>query len=385
MSTVLLVTLPERGHISPLLPITRELARRGIAARFSFRHRNSAVFDALGISDPILPAGSKDRPVSANSFDRRLTEEIITETGDYIYFRKLAAWVEHARAAMTLAAPQAVLCNPMVYEGALAASTEGLPFASLSTNFTLVTPDRHDTPLRRASAALAAAREEALAPFGFTTTTRRGELLLGPKPMIQTTRELTGHEPLDVELVGPMLEELPGGSATAAPRSQSPEVLVAFGTVHRPPDDFLELLRDAMARLPKMRFTVTFKNVPGPFGESCPANVQLLPFVAQRAALTTAAAMIHHGGANSANEALWEGVPQLVYPLFSDGFDSAALLGDAGVAERIPDEVNVASLVRLIEAAVDGTELRARAAEVSRSYRHARRVHAVVDELCSLM
>lgn len=68
-----------------------------------------------------------------------------------------------------------------------------------------------------------------------------------------------------------------------------------------------------------------------------PENIRVENFVAQRAVLAHPAIRLAwlHGGSNSTQEALWEGLPLLVMPFFGDQHYNAARIEDAGCGLRV--------------------------------------------------
>lgn len=93
-------------------------------------------------------------------------------------------------------------------------------------------------------------------------------------------------------------------------------------------------------------------------------NVRVEPYVDQWDVLAATDALVTHHGLNSTHEAIWQGVPMLGYPFFSDQPGLAARCRDLGVSIPLATELRGVVTAATIGAALEraGT-LRARVAE----------------------
>jgi len=92
-------------------------------------------------------------------------------------------------------------------------------------------------------------------------------------------------------------------------------------------------------------------------------TVRVEPYVDQWQVLAAADALVTHHGLNSTHEAIWQGVPMLGYPFFSDQPGLAARCRDLGVSIPLSDEPRGAVAPATIRAALERAEtLRVRVA-----------------------
>ena len=67
-----------------------------------------------------------------------------------------------------------------------------------------------------------------------------------------------------------------------------------------------------------------------------PPNVRIAPFFPQPAVLPHCDVVVHHGGNNTFNEALYFGKPSLILPFCWDGLDNATRVQETGYGRRLP-------------------------------------------------
>jgi len=67
-----------------------------------------------------------------------------------------------------------------------------------------------------------------------------------------------------------------------------------------------------------------------------PSNVRIAPFFPQPAVLPHCDVVVHHGGNNTFNEALYFGKPSLILPFCWDGLDNATRVQETGYGRRLP-------------------------------------------------
>lgn len=152
--------------------------------------------------------------------------------------------------------------------------------------------------------------------------------------------ELPRALPPRMHLTGPVFprrpERIEANLAQWLDEADQGVIYVSFGTLTALDTRQLTALADALSRTAAR----VLWSLPSADQASLPSlanNIRIEPYVAQRAVLAHRAvklAMIH-GGSNSIQEALWEGVPLLVMPFFGDQHYNAARIADVGCGLRV--------------------------------------------------
>ncbi|MCL1800210.1 MAG: hypothetical protein FWG25_02440 [Promicromonosporaceae bacterium] len=168
------------------------------------------------------------------------------------------------------------------------------------------------------------------------------------------------------KFVGPSIRE----TTTELPSwlqidSTRPLVYLALGTIDNMHPDLYRKFLSAFEDIPANFILSVGDQVQlSDLGE-IPANCQVYPVVPQNAILGVADLFITHGGMNSVNEALVNGVPMIVVPLSNDqpiNAEQVARLGNGLTSD--PDNLDVESIVRLVNTALNDDEMKSRAKEL---------------------
>ena len=385
MKHVLLVVLPERGHIHPFLGAAEALRDRGARVSFYAPRDVGPILRPLGWDDVNAPpgAGQPSPEHRGEAFAELLADP-----------SRLRAWIRAMlvdaaeaaiaplRAHLAAARPDVVVIDPMAYFGAIAAHEERVPWFGLSTSLNPCIRDDVESELITTLRALDPARRALLSAHGLPDSRFRVSDLLSPRGtfVLSTPALLGGDLPDDGVPIHRVGASLPRATSRRESGSR-PLVYVSFGSqaYHQPAQlgVVLEAARDVDAR-----FVVAMGELASSrLAESAPPNVDVVAFAPQVELLAEARVAITHGGANSVHEALAQAVPLLVSPLCNDQHHNAALVAARG-AGRIVDlasakvEVVAASLRALLEE--DAPE-RAAASAIARSYRAAGGAARIAD------
>jgi UDP:flavonoid glycosyltransferase YjiC (YdhE family) len=160
--------------------------------------------------------------------------------------------------------------------------------------------------------------------------------------------------------VEPSLRTLEAAPFELPLRTNCPLVLVTFGTQRvkdRRLEDKCKVIVQLAERVPDMEFVLA---APSALGKklgiaSIPRNLLITEKVPQRLALRHAAAFITHGGLGSIKESIMAAVPLIVLPVLNDQPFNAMRVRYHGVGEALfPGKTNVETLERLVREAVGG-------------------------------
>lgn len=381
MALFLFVTIPEKGHLHPMLGPARHLAAAGHEIVWHAAGDLAPALARAGFArfEPLASALSLAPPPKSG---RELAEKIAD--GPW-----LRAWIRHllldtvADHVVQLEAicrrlrPAVVVADPMVYAAPIVAGRLGLPWVAMSNSLNPVLPEGGlDSELLQTVAWLAPERDALFAGYGQKLAFRGCDALSPHLTLAFTTRELVGREVPGVALVGPSL--LPGGPRgdepagfAPWPRDRSlPLVLMSFGSqIYYQPERFRSVAA-AVADLPLDLWLAIGDLPPAAIADPWPENVRAAPYLPQLELLPEASLLISHGGANSVMEALAAEVPLLLSPLCNDQFHQAHFLRQARAGGRLdlpaaPERVRAAILGLLDPASPE----RRRLPEVAAAYR----------------
>jgi MGT family glycosyltransferase len=130
-----------------------------------------------------------------------------------------------------------------------------------------------------------------------------------------------------------------------------PLVYVSYGSLGAADVDLYRRQIAVLGRLPYRvlmnvgEYLDAYRDVPG--------NVQIASFFPQPAVLPHCDIVVHHGGNNTFNEALYFGKPSLILPFCWDGLDNATRIQETGYGLRLPrytwsDDELASALSRLL-------------------------------------
>lgn len=343
---VLFVVIPEKGHINPYVAPAEALASRGHEVAFYAVHDVAAHLARAGFDRfypgsaerPLPPDGNRGRSFAANVRDgawlRRWIETLLVDN--------VPPQVEVLRGIAREAKVDVLVIDPMVYQGAIAAELEGLPWVGLSSSLNPVVPDGLESELIATVRHLAPARDALFARYGLSARFRVCDCLSRWGTTAFTTEALVGAPPPGVALVGPSLPRGKRGDEQPFPWERleggAPVVLMSLGSqIYWQPEMFRTAIEAVRGKQVKLVLSASelCDAVPLIAPDGLPDNVILSRYLPQLELLPRVRAMITHGGANSVMEALSFGVPLLIDPICNDQPHQAMFLERAQAGLRI--------------------------------------------------
>lgn len=329
---VLFVTLPERGHLHPMLGPAAEIARRGHRVAFHAARDISPVLAQLGFEQ--LHASEVPPPADENR--GAALAELVRDAP------RLRAWIKALLLDDVPAAvnrldrvvagfkPTVIIADPMAYEAPIVAARAGVPWAALSSSLNPVVPDSMESELIATNAWLAADREALFARYGLAAQFRVCDCLSPDLTIAFTTEALVGAAPPGVVLAGPSRAGAVRGDEVDFPwnrlENDRPFIYASLGSqVFHQPRIFSLLV--AAARDEPYSLVISAGDLASVISGR---NVLATRYAPQLALLPRAAAMVTHGGANSVMEALTCGVPLLVTPICNDQPHNAQFVAQSG-------------------------------------------------------
>jgi MGT family glycosyltransferase len=334
MAKFMFVVPPFFGHISPTLSIGADLLSRG----------HSVVWVGLRqLTDNYIPAGGKFIvPPATRELHGEEIERICKRQDDgpslsgaeglkmafeetYIPFcrflmKGLPAIVDQLR-------PDVIINDCIAFAGGICAYQKGIPYIT-STPVppdVLKNVDKMPKILQWQQGLLSALLEEYGIPKG------EAALHSGRMNMVFTSKEFAGitDPPPHMKFVGPV-KGRPDHTPFDWDRLQKmrgPRILVSLGTllvdVRK---DFFKKMVQAFAHQPLNFIAATDPAIL----EEWPPNFLVQSYIPQSRVMQQVSAVICHGGFNTVNDAILNGLPLLITPIAYDHFHTASLVEASG-------------------------------------------------------
>lgn len=381
---VLVTTTAGLGHINPMVPLARALARRdhdvvwaapadgvGHVMRAGFR---TVTAGGPGITDP---AAARRRYPEVNA----LTPEQVPE----VLFAKLfAAMAAPAMVAGLLPLarewkPDLVVADAAALAGHLVAADLGVP--SVAKGFGPILPERR---YQAADAELAPLwRSLSLEPRPYAGSFDHLYLDIYPPALGDGER---GHIPRLQWLRPVAYDGALGDGDLPLPdgRPASPLVYVTMGTVFSGPEPLAPVLAAVRHLDARVLVTVGPSADPAVLGPQ-PPHVRVERYVPQTALLPHCDVVVSHGGSGTVLASLALGLPQLCLPQGADQFLNAAAVAGAGAGVGLrPGEATAHAVAGALAALVENPSYREAAGRVAASIAGMPPPEAVAGDLESL-
>ena len=383
MATAVFLSHPTIGHLMPARGVIAELVRRGERVIVYTTERGCALMAPTGAELLLYPAGHDEfdpTPATPGLFSDMarlialcerivpvLTDAVRRHGADYLLIDSKSLW------------------------GRMVAQRSGLPAIKLSVVFAiprgaigvgelaaqLYGGGSHDA-LLDGLIAFTRYASRAIAVDHLLGTSAPGVIdFLGNPQACNIHFTSRAFQPAgdefgaDTLFVGPHLDAqraagVDGGGFPFHELDDRPLLYISLGTTFHDAPEFYAACFEAFATAPWQIVLATGGTRTG----SAPENFRVFDRVPQLEILERAAAAITHGGMNTANEALWHGVPLLVHPQRGDQHIVARRVEELGAGLRVR-EATPAALRRDVERLLGEPSFRAAAEDLGRTLRTA--------------
>jgi zeaxanthin glucosyltransferase len=376
---ILFTAIPEKGHLNPMIGPAVHLQRRGHTVTFHSDGDISAQLSLAGIS---CPAPAPESDATRRSPDSNRGERFARQVRDPQWLRgwikallvdAAAAQIGPIREVIRAFGPDAVVADPMIYAGAIAAHLEGVPWFALSNSLNPVLDDSMASDLLETVRWLGPDREALFRSHGMELRFNGCDMISPRLTIAFTTREFVGREAPGVQLVGASIPPGARGDEEEFPwerlHPERPLVYLSFGSqIYHQPEIF-RLVIEATSGLGVQLLIVANALHGSSLLGDLPSHVLTCRYAPQLAILARARAFVTHGGANSIMEAMHFGVPVLISPVCNDQFHQAHFIRRNGVG-RVLDlgSASAAECRGALAALLHDEEIRGAAARISQSY-----------------
>jgi UDP:flavonoid glycosyltransferase YjiC (YdhE family) len=336
----ILSSIPQHGHLLPLLPLARALRAQGDEVAFLTGAGMGPVLLAEDI--PLLPAGPMPDVLGEETFRRTGENPFIhpTPTAAAAFFAgvRIDLSAEEALAGGRAFEPDLVIRERLDYLGPLVAADRGVPLATLT--FGPAVPPFLIDVVDEAARSQYTARN-------LPTPADRWYLDTCP-PALQV--DGWQHPPTWHALRPEPHRD--NGDAVAPPKASArPRVLVTFGTFFNAPEKMTPLLRELSTVDVDIVVTLGLVSTADQYDVD-QDRVTFVPFTALSTLLTGVDVVLTHGGAGTTLGSLAAGIPLVLTPVGADNFLNAGQVAAAGAGiSLLPDQATppaVAAAVRTV-------------------------------------
>ena len=345
---IVFFSIPAWGHTNPTVEVVRELRRRGHGVRYYSFTPFQKVLEEAGaeviLCDDFLPPQPEDLDERVGK-DFACLIEMVTDT--------TLALDEKVTAEFTSFPADVIVSDSVCFWGKLFARKLRVPYVCSTTTFAF----NRET----AGAVKPKGKELLYSILGIPRIGRcvkrlrsHGHPVENFLDLIQNDNETDtivytsrSFQPRAetfssrYSFVGPSLRELP---EEMEPKKR-PMAYISLGTVLFDRPDFFRACAKALGDLDMDVILSTGKEISF---TDFPDNFRAFPRVDQLALLRRADVFLTHCGMNSANEAIWFGVPTVLYPLHSEEEAVAARMEALGLGLRLKDETAIRTAVETV-------------------------------------
>ena len=343
-------SIPAWGHTNPTVEVVRQLTTRGHAVRYyTFKPFRSVLEEAgagVILCDEFLPPQPADLDARVGKDFACLVEMVTDST---------LALDEKVMADMTAFYPDVIVSDSVCFWGKLFARKLDIPYVCSTTSFAF---NRHTAPMMKPKG-----RELLYSVLGLPRIGRCMKRLKAGGYQVENFLNLIQNDndtdtivytskafqPMAetfserYAFVGPSLPEIPKRE-----EKERPLVYVSMGTVVRGKPAFYHRCVEAFSGMDvdAVLSVGTEENlaVLGPL----PGNVRAAARVDQLAVLSQADAFLTHCGMNSASEAIWCGVPTILYPQQSEEGAVADRVEQLGLGLRLKNESHIREAITTV-------------------------------------
>jgi UDP:flavonoid glycosyltransferase YjiC (YdhE family) len=334
---VLLSSIPQHGHLLPLLPLARALQAQGDEVAFMTGAGVAGVLAEEGI--PLHAAGPMPDVLGAETIrrtgDNPFTNPTPNGIAAFFVDVRIELGGEEALAAGQAFQPDLVIRERFDYLGPLVAAERNVPMATMALG-PAVPQFLLDALDNQAKVAHAARQLPVPADTWF----------LDPCP--PSLQAEGWPHPAGWRALRP--EAHRGGGTEVPPNTSSrPRVLVTFGTFFNQPETLTPLLQELSTMDVDIVTTLGLATDPSQYDVD-PNRVHFVGFTALDALLQGVDVVLTHGGAGTMLGSMSHGIPMVVLPAGADNAFNAAQIVASGAGVAVDDgtPAKVADAVRTV-------------------------------------
>lgn len=374
-------SIPAWGHTNPTVEVVRELTARGHTVRYysfaPFREKLEAAGARVVLCDDFLPPAPADLDARVGK-DFACLIEMITDT--------TLALDGKVMAELTDFHPAVIVSDSVCFWGKLFAKKLRVPYVCSTTTFAFnqhtarrVQPKGKElwyflTGMPRIGRCMKRLKGQGYEVKNFLSLIQNDnetDTIVYTAPAFQPQAETFSDR---FAFVGPSLRE---ASAGEEPPKSRPLIYVSLGTVLFDRPDFFRRCAQALG---DMNADVILSTGREEALADLPANFTSFSRVDQLAVLRRADVFVTHCGMNSANEAIWFGVPTVLVPQQSEETAVADRMAELGLGLK-PESGTPQALKAAVEAALKDSSYRENTRRLSTEFHRCGGPKAAADKI----
>lgn len=340
---ILFVTIPEKGHLNPLIGIAHYLQNSGVEIAF---------FAQNDVSDQLQNADIHCKCfVSSQSVN--IPAEFITQGAEFAEKIQDEIWldkwiktllidivpeqIEGIENAINIFNPSVIVTDPMVYASAIIAEKKNIPWVGVSNSLNPITPKNWSCDLVETLNKYHSERISLFTDIDRDVRFSVSDLISPWLNIVFSTeeyipRELSNND-FSFYVGNPFPLEGKRGDETDFPfyklSKSKKKVYMSLGSqVYYYPELF-KSVAEALKNLNVQLIFSVSELYNENFEKNFPDDSIILPYVPQLDVLKEVDIMVSHGGANSVLECLSKGIPMALLPLCNDQFLQAKFINRA--------------------------------------------------------
>lgn len=376
MKRILFITIPEKGHLNPMIGPAAHLRDRGHAvAFFAGRDISSQLrrADLQAVPEMITqpPPASENR---GDIFARQVCDrDWLRGWIKRLLVEEAEEQIAPLRKVIRNFRPDILVTDPMIYAAIIAAHEEEVPWVALSNSLNPVLDDSVRSELLDTVAWLSPERARLFERHGLVPRFSGCDAISPSLTIAFTTEEFIGRAVAGVQLVGASLPPGQRGDETDFPwhrlRSDAPVVYLSFGSqIYHQPELFRRVIQATGGLGVQLVIAAQQLHDSAELGP-LPDHVVTCSYAPQLLLLPRVNVFVTHGGANSVMEAVRFGVPLLVSAVCNDQFHQAHFVRRSGVGLALDlQNASVAECRAALETLLHDADVKRKMVQVSASY-----------------
>ncbi len=375
--------IPAHGHTNPTLGVVKELTARGHQVWYYSYEMMRSKIESTGAT--FVPCDAYDPQLQLSEQDNARVGKDLAFSVDLIVKLTLAL-DDFVLEDMRTLAPDVIVGDSMAFWAKLIARKLNIPFVSSTTTFAFNKESAKVMgqsggslisllkALPRVNKSLKALRKKGYQVGSFLDIIQNDaetDTVVYTSREFQPCAETFGE---NYAFVGPILRPV----QEPMEKGSQPLVYVSLGTVDNLHPDFYKNCIAALAGSDCRAILSVGKQTDISALEPIPENITVLPRVDQVAVLSVCDAFLTHCGMNSVSEALYHGVPLILFPLSPEQHGVANRVAQLGAGQLLAKD-SPATIRAAVDAVLVSDDFRAAAKQIGDSFRSCGGAKAAAD------